>query len=180
MRRYEALRKANITHVVSALALPLDRDLYASYKHLVIELDDMDDEDIIQHFATSNAFIKDGLENGGGVLVHWYVQAQVRKPMSTMRSYSQAISSFRSSGVVIHLTLSSRLDWSNLNGSCHQYCKLYSFTRQLLGASQRSCDPWPCNCLSVDIINAAPESSNVTSLTACGDPVPWESHDPRL
>ena len=73
MRRHEALRKANITHVVSVLRLPLERELFARYKHLVVELDDLDDEDIIQHFATSNAFIKEGLESGGGVLVHWYV-----------------------------------------------------------------------------------------------------------
>ena len=71
MRRYEALEAANITHVVSVLRLPLDPDLYANYKHLVVELDDLEDEDILQHFATANAFIREGLEAGGGVLVHW-------------------------------------------------------------------------------------------------------------
>jgi dual specificity phosphatase 12 len=71
MRRYEALKKANITHVVSALRQPLDAGLFANYRHLVVELDDVDDEDIVQHFATSNAFIRAGLDGGGGVLVHW-------------------------------------------------------------------------------------------------------------
>jgi hypothetical protein len=33
----------------------------------------VDDEDIVQHFARSNAFIREGLATGGGVLVHWYV-----------------------------------------------------------------------------------------------------------
>lgn len=71
MRRHEALKKANITHVVSALRQPLETAPFANYKHLVVELDDVDDEDIIQHFATSNAFIQQGLDDGGGVLVHW-------------------------------------------------------------------------------------------------------------
>ena len=71
LRRHEALKKANITHVVSALRLPLDEDLFANFQHLVIEVDDVDDEDFLQHFATSNAFIQHGLHRDGGVLVHW-------------------------------------------------------------------------------------------------------------
>ena len=71
IRRNEALRKANITHVVSALRQPLDDQLFARYEHHVVEVDDLDEEDIIQHFAKSNAFIKEGLDSGGGVLVHW-------------------------------------------------------------------------------------------------------------
>ena len=71
MRRYETLKEAGVIRVVSALRLPLDQDLYANYKHLVVELDDLEDEDIIQHFATTNAFIREGLDAGEGVLVHW-------------------------------------------------------------------------------------------------------------
>ena len=71
MRRYAALQKANITHVLSALRLPLDLDLFASYKHMVVELDDVEDENILEHFAASNAFIQEGIDGGGGVLVHW-------------------------------------------------------------------------------------------------------------
>ena len=71
MRRKEALRKANITHVVSALCLPLDRDLFGGYKHLVLEVNDVEDENILQHFPASNRFVQEGLESGGGVLVHW-------------------------------------------------------------------------------------------------------------
>jgi dual specificity phosphatase 12 len=71
LRRYQALKAARITHVVSALRLPLDEALFEPYRHLVVELDDVEDEDILQHFATSNAFIQEGLDAGGGVLVHW-------------------------------------------------------------------------------------------------------------
>ncbi|MCJ1283844.1 tyrosine protein phosphatase yvh1 [Xylographa opegraphella] len=70
LRRSQALKNARITHVVSALRLPLDESLFQPYRHLVVELDDVDDEDVLQHFATSNAFIRDGLAGGGGVLVH--------------------------------------------------------------------------------------------------------------
>ena len=73
MQRRAALANCNITHVVSALRGPLDRDLYAKYEHLVVELDDLEDEDIVQHFATTNSFIRGGLAGDGGVLVHWCV-----------------------------------------------------------------------------------------------------------
>lgn len=65
------MRKANITHVVSVLCLPLDVDLFQDYKHLVIEVNDVEDENILQYFPTSNAFIQEGLDGGGGVIVHW-------------------------------------------------------------------------------------------------------------
>lgn len=65
------MRKATITHVVSVLCLPLDADLFQDYQHLVIEVNDVEDENILQHFPTSNAFIQEGLDGGGGVIVHW-------------------------------------------------------------------------------------------------------------
>ena len=71
MRRCEALKQANITHVVSAVRQPLDTDLFNGYQHHVVEVDDLDDDDIIQHFPKSNSFIQEGLDSGGGVLVHW-------------------------------------------------------------------------------------------------------------
>ncbi|KAI4116091.1 MAG: hypothetical protein LQ345_003426 [Seirophora villosa] len=70
LKRTAALKRANITHVLSVLTLPLDEALFEGYQRLVIDIDDLEDEDIIQHFPTSNAFIKAGLEGGGGVLVH--------------------------------------------------------------------------------------------------------------
>ena len=73
LRRKDRLKKANITHVVSALRLPLDNDLFTNFKHHVVEVDDVEDENIIEHFPGSNAFIQEGLDGGGGVLVHWWV-----------------------------------------------------------------------------------------------------------
>lgn len=56
------------------LRLPLDEALFAKYKHLVVEVDDVDDENLLEHFAATNAFIQEGLDGGGGVLVHWSVR----------------------------------------------------------------------------------------------------------
>ena len=58
---------------MSALRLPLDDDLFTNFKHHVVEVDDVEDENIIEHFPGSNAFIQEGLDGGGGVLVHWWV-----------------------------------------------------------------------------------------------------------
>ncbi|KAF3933622.1 hypothetical protein ABW19_dt0208951 [Dactylella cylindrospora] len=70
MRRPEELKEANITHVVSVLRGPLDMTLFAPYKHLHIESDDDESANLIEHFATTNAFIDEGIQGGGGVLVH--------------------------------------------------------------------------------------------------------------
>ncbi|KAI4242250.1 MAG: hypothetical protein L6R40_004121 [Gallowayella cf. fulva] len=70
LKRKEALKEANITHVLSVLTLPLDPALFEGYKHLAIDVDDDEDADLIQHFPASNAFIQEGLDGGGGVLIH--------------------------------------------------------------------------------------------------------------
>ena len=71
MRRKEALRKANITHVVTVMRPPLEENLYEGYRHLVVDIDDLESENLIEWFGRSNAFIQEGLDEGGGVLVHW-------------------------------------------------------------------------------------------------------------
>uniref|UniRef100_A0A093VM79 protein-tyrosine-phosphatase n=2 Tax=Talaromyces marneffei PM1 TaxID=1077442 RepID=A0A093VM79_TALMA len=60
LRNKAALQEANITHVVSVLR----------FQQLKIEVDDVDDEDLLQYFASANAFIQAGLDAGGGVLIH--------------------------------------------------------------------------------------------------------------
>ena len=71
LRRKDALAEAGITHVLSVLRLPLDRSLFTQYRHLLVEVDDVDDEILLEHFVTTNRFIQKGLDGGGGVLVHW-------------------------------------------------------------------------------------------------------------
>lgn len=53
------------------LRLPLEEQLFEGRQHHVIEVDDVEDEDLLEHFPASNKFIEDGLAGGGGVLVHW-------------------------------------------------------------------------------------------------------------
>lgn len=50
-----------------------DENLTDGFQQLKIEVDDVDDEDLLQYFASANAFIQAGLDAGGGVLVHWSV-----------------------------------------------------------------------------------------------------------
>ncbi|OCK75180.1 dual specificity protein phosphatase 12 [Lepidopterella palustris CBS 459.81] len=70
LRRHEALQQANITHVLSVLRLPLDQRLFSPFKHMVVEVDDVEDENLLEHFPATNQFIQEGLDGGGGVLVH--------------------------------------------------------------------------------------------------------------
>lgn len=57
--------------MLSVLRMPVDNDLFSPYKHLVVQVDDVDDENLLEHFPATNRFIEDGLSGGGGVLVHW-------------------------------------------------------------------------------------------------------------
>lgn len=63
--------QAAITHIVSVL----DFDIYeaghfSDYKHIHIRQDDDPNENLLQHFKRSNAFIEEALSSGGGVFVH--------------------------------------------------------------------------------------------------------------
>ncbi|KAF2809555.1 dual specificity protein phosphatase 12 [Mytilinidion resinicola] len=70
LRRRDALEEAGVTHVLSVLRLPLDQRLFVPFKHMVVEVDDVEDENLLEHFPATNQFIKEGLDAGGGVLVH--------------------------------------------------------------------------------------------------------------
>ncbi|KAI9930865.1 hypothetical protein ASPWEDRAFT_247536 [Aspergillus wentii DTO 134E9] len=65
-----ALTRANITHVVSVLRLQQVDETFASFHHHRIDVDDVDDENLLEHFPAAVKFIQSGLDAGGGVLVH--------------------------------------------------------------------------------------------------------------
>lgn len=71
LRRYELLKKANISHIVSVISQNIEPELVKNYKHLGLNIDDVEYEDILQYFPSSNEFIRQGLQDGGGVFVHW-------------------------------------------------------------------------------------------------------------
>jgi dual specificity phosphatase 12 len=71
LRRKDQLAEAGITHVLSVLRLPLEEKLFEGYKHMVVEVDDVEDENLLEHFPAATRFIEDGLASGGAVLVHW-------------------------------------------------------------------------------------------------------------
>ncbi|KAF8422097.1 protein-tyrosine phosphatase-like protein [Tirmania nivea] len=71
LQRKEAIAKANITHVLSVLRIELKESLFKDFhEHHVVAVDDTDDEDLLQHFPATNAFILRGLSLGGAVYVH--------------------------------------------------------------------------------------------------------------
>ena len=51
--------------------MPLDDDLFSPFTHMVVQVDDVEDENLLVHLPATNRFIQDGLDGGGGVLVHW-------------------------------------------------------------------------------------------------------------
>ncbi|KAI9801300.1 MAG: tyrosine protein phosphatase yvh1 [Piccolia ochrophora] len=71
LRRKQLMKEANVTHVLSVLRLPLDQGLVDQYKHLVVEVDDLEGENLLEHFVVTNGFIQEGLDSGGSVFVHW-------------------------------------------------------------------------------------------------------------
>ena len=71
LRRKVDLQAAGITHVLSVLRLPVDEKLFEPYHHQVVEVNDTDDENLIEHFPSCNRFIDDAFDAGGAVLVHW-------------------------------------------------------------------------------------------------------------
>jgi dual specificity phosphatase 12 len=67
-----ALQAANITHVVSVLRYDFkDFKDWEQYEHCSVQVDDVEDENLLGEFARTGKFIKEGLQGGGGVLVHW-------------------------------------------------------------------------------------------------------------
>lgn len=61
-----------ITHVVSVLIYDFkNHQDWEQYKHLSIGVNDIEDENLLEHFPESNKFIGDALKEGGKVFVHW-------------------------------------------------------------------------------------------------------------
>lgn len=71
LKNKAALERANITHVVSVLRLKPSEDTFSSYAHHSIDIDDIDDENLLEHLPATIKFIQSGLEAGGSVLIHW-------------------------------------------------------------------------------------------------------------
>jgi len=70
LRARTALKEAGITHVLSVLRFAIDKTILEPYKHMQVELDDVEDENILEHFPETNRFISEALEMGGHVFIH--------------------------------------------------------------------------------------------------------------
>lgn len=71
LRNKVSLKNANITHIVTVLRMDIQENQFDGFEHFHIQVDDVSDEDLLEHFPSANAFIQSGLSSGGGVLVHW-------------------------------------------------------------------------------------------------------------
>lgn len=103
LRRPQALANSRITHIVSVVDWPLadDSPLLQGYRHLHVAVTDVEDENLIEWFPRSNAFIHHALGRGAGVapppagpephpsetrqpngvLVHWSVPSPCFPPL---------------------------------------------------------------------------------------------------
>ncbi|KAJ5149488.1 dual specificity phosphatase [Penicillium atrosanguineum] len=70
LKNKAALDRANITHVVSVLRLAPSENLFSDFKQHRIDIDDVDDENLLEHLPAAVNFIQSGLDAGGSVLVH--------------------------------------------------------------------------------------------------------------
>ena len=51
--------------------MSLDDELFEKFERKIVEVDDVEDENLLEHFDDCNRFIQEGLDAEGGVLVHW-------------------------------------------------------------------------------------------------------------
>ena len=66
------LEDEGITHVVTVLTNTEDSERLRPFERLIIPVNDDPDEDLIDHFASTNQWIDNAIADGGKVLVHWY------------------------------------------------------------------------------------------------------------
>lgn len=57
--------------MVSVLRLAPSEDIFSGYQHHKIDVDDVDDDNLLEHIPAAVRFIQAGLDAGGSVLVHW-------------------------------------------------------------------------------------------------------------
>ena len=67
----KSLKANNITHVLQ-VAAGIKPFFPNDFQYKIINILDSQNQSIIRHFPGAIAFIKNGIENGGGVLVHCY------------------------------------------------------------------------------------------------------------
>ncbi|CZT18730.1 uncharacterized protein RCC_04574 [Ramularia collo-cygni] len=71
-QKQDLFKKERITHIVSVIDFDLyENDTFSHYKRIQIKLDDDPNENLLEHFPATNAFISDALKDGTGrVFVH--------------------------------------------------------------------------------------------------------------
>lgn len=66
--------------MLSVIKLQPSDDTFSGYHHHHIEVDDLEDENLLEHFPSAIKFVQSGLDAGGSVLVHWLVHSLAQIP----------------------------------------------------------------------------------------------------
>jgi hypothetical protein len=69
----EYLKSLNITHILTVEDHPLDEPVQKGFTYKFIRLFDLPSMNILDILEECIEFIDGGVQNGGGVLVHWYI-----------------------------------------------------------------------------------------------------------
>ena len=73
LNQVDTLNDIGVTHILSALKISTAESKldWKKYKHLVVEVDDVEDENLLEKFEETSAWIEKALSDGGVVYVHW-------------------------------------------------------------------------------------------------------------
>lgn len=77
MNQVDTLEDLGVTHILSALKISTKESKldWKKYQHLLVEVDDVEDENLLERFEETGAWIENALGVGGIVYVHWYAQS---------------------------------------------------------------------------------------------------------
>ncbi|KAI9593770.1 dual specificity protein phosphatase 12 [Syncephalis fuscata] len=116
------LNKAGITHVIRCLVDANEEKCLDGIAYLNIEVQDLEQDNLLQHFNTACTFIQDALEGGQGVLVH--CQAGVSRSAAVVIAYIMKMEqmSYEQALVYVQATRSCILP----NNGFRDQCKLFA------------------------------------------------------
>ncbi|ANB13451.1 tyrosine protein phosphatase YVH1 [Sugiyamaella lignohabitans] len=66
----KTLRQNNVTHILSLVETDIKSEFLEGFKHMRVQIDDIEDENIIQYFPRIIAFMDDAINAGNSILVH--------------------------------------------------------------------------------------------------------------
>lgn len=66
----KTLKSYNVSHILSLVQVKVNPEFVENFKHMQINIDDVEDENIIRHFPAIIEFMDEAIQSGTSVLVH--------------------------------------------------------------------------------------------------------------